>query len=152
MHTYKLTSKQFLPIDRQRAWDFFSSPRNLALITPKRMNFKILSISGDKMHPGQIIKYKITVLPFVRMYWETEITEVNEYYSFTDVQREGPYSYWSHKHIFNDVKHGIEMVDELEYAIPLGLAGKLAHVVFVEREVKNIFKYRFQVLQELFKN
>jgi ligand-binding SRPBCC domain-containing protein len=152
MHTYKLVSKQFLPIDREQAWDFFSSPKNLAVITPKRMNFKILSISGgDKMHTGQIIKYKITVLPLVRMYWETEIIEVKEYFSFTDVQREGPYLYWSHKHSFHEVNNGIEMIDELEYALPLGVLGKLAHSLFVEQEVKSIFSYRFNVLEEHFK-
>lgn len=151
MHRYRLTSKQFLPIDKKQAWEFFSTPRNLALITPKRLNFKILSISGsDKMHAGQIIKYKITVLPFVRMLWITEITEVVEYYSFTDVQRKGPYSQWVHKHIFQEVDGGIEMTDELEYAIPFGIFGRLINYLIVAREVKNIFNYRSHVLQDLF--
>ena len=103
------------------------------------------------MHEGQIIRYKITVLPFVRMLWETEITEVNELRSFTDVQRKGPYTHWSHKHIFTNVDGGIEMTDELEYAIPLGLLGRWANSLFVGREVKSIFNYRFHVLNELFK-
>ena len=103
------------------------------------------------MHAGQIIKYKITVLPLVRMYWETEITEVDEYRSFTDIQRKGPYSFWSHKHMFQEINNGVEMTDELEYAIPFGVAGKLAHGVFVGREVQSIFEYRFNVLQDLFK-
>src|SRR5689334_14017148 len=104
---YKLTFKQFLPINRQQAWDFFSAPKNLAYITPKRLNFKILSMSGgNKMHIGQIIRYKITVLPFVRMYWETEIIEVSESELFVDVQKKGPYSYWAHKHSFREVNGG----------------------------------------------
>lgn len=102
------------------------------------------------MHAGQIIQYKITVLPFVRMYWETEITEVVEYQSFTDIQRVGPYSYWSHKHTFQEVKGGIEMIDELEYSIPFGMFGRMANYLFVARQVKNIFNYRFQVLEGLF--
>jgi ligand-binding SRPBCC domain-containing protein len=102
------------------------------------------------MHVGQIIQYKITVLPLVRMRWETEITEVSELMSFTDVQRKGPYAYWSHKHSFTTVENGIEMTDELEYALPLGLLGRLTHLLFVGREVKNIFDYRFHVLNQHF--
>jgi ligand-binding SRPBCC domain-containing protein len=152
MKLYKLKTKQFLPITLQQAWAFFSSPDNLALITPNRLNFEIVSISRDRsMHEGQIIQYKITVLPFVRMRWKTEITEVVDLRSFTDVQRKGPYSYWSHKHIFMEVKGGIEMTDELEYAMPLGQVGRLAHFLFVGREVKSIFDYRFHVLEKYFK-
>jgi len=151
MKRYRLITKQFLPITLQQAWEFFSSPVNLALITPKRLNFQIVSISGEgPVHEGQIIQYRITVLPFVRMRWKTEITEVIEHRSFTDIQRKGPYAYWSHKHIFAKVEGGVEMTDELEYAIPLGLLGRLANFLFVGREVKDIFKYRFKVLNQYF--
>ncbi|SHI02843.1 Ligand-binding SRPBCC domain-containing protein [Chryseolinea serpens] len=148
---YKLTFKQFLPINRQQAWDFFSSPKNLADITPKRLNFKILSMSGgNKMHIGQIIRYKITVLPFVRMYWETEIIEVLESESFVDIQKKGPYAYWAHKHSFKEVNGGVEMIDELEYAVPFGLIGRLANYLFVAQEVRGIFEYRFNILSQYF--
>jgi ligand-binding SRPBCC domain-containing protein len=102
------------------------------------------------MHAGQIIQYKITVLPFIRMRWKTEITEVSELISFTDVQRKGPYSYWSHKHSFTKIENGVEMTDELEYALPMGLLGRLTHLLFVGQEVKDIFEYRFQVLGQHF--
>ena len=151
MKLYRLTTKQFLPITREQAWKFFSSPENLALITPGRLNFQIVSISGNgSMYAGQIIQYRITVLPFVRMRWETEITEVVELSVFTDVQRKGPYAYWSHKHLFTEVEGGVEMTDELEYAIPFGPVGRLAHFLFVGREVKSIFDYRSHVLERYF--
>ena len=140
-----------MPITLQQAWEFFSSPENLALITPTRLDFQILSISGEgHVYEGQIIQYKITVLPFIRMRWETEITEVIERRSFTDIQRKGPYAHWSHKHIFTKVEGGVEMTDELEYAIPLGLLGRLANFLFVGREVKDIFNYRFHSLKSIF--
>ena len=148
---YRLTVTQFLPINRYEAWEFFSSPKNLALITPRRLNFRILSISGsERMHQGQIIKYKITVFPFVRLYWETEISEVVEHLSFTDVQRKGPYAYWVHKHSFKEVDGGVEMADELEYSVPFGVLGRLANYLFVAREVRSIFEYRFNVLKNIF--
>lgn len=115
------------------------------------MNFEILSQSGgEKMHEGQIIRYKVTVLPFVRLTWVTEITGVTEGKSFTDEQRKGPYRLWRHTHTFHEVPGGVEMTDVVEYSIPLGLFGRLAHWLFVEREVNRIFDYRFTVLQTYF--
>lgn len=151
MHSYRLYRKQVLPISLMKAWDFFSSPKNLGKITPPRMNFEILEQSGgEKMHEGQIIRYKVTVLPLVRLTWVTEITGVEEGVRFTDEQRQGPYARWHHIHTFREVDGGVEMTDEVEYSLPLGPLGRVAHKLFVEREVNRIFDYRFTVLQNYF--
>jgi len=140
-----------LPISIQEAWNFFSSPKNLSVITPTRMNFKILLMTGgEKMFTGQIIKYKVSVLPLVRLHWVTEITEVNEPYYFVDEQQKGPYSLWHHEHHFKKVQGGVEMTDLLTYAIPFKFIGKLAHWFFVEREVNAIFEHRNKILKTLF--
>jgi ligand-binding SRPBCC domain-containing protein len=152
MKVYTLLRHQFLPIDLKTAWDFFSSPGNLSSITPKEMNFKILSMSGgEKMYPGQIINYKVNVLPFLRVRWVTEITHVDAPFYFTDEQRFGPYALWHHKHHFKAIEGGVEMTDEVHYAMPLGWLGRLANLFFVEREVNRIFDHRFSVLTEYFK-
>ena len=102
------------------------------------------------MHEGQIIRYKVNVLPMIRMTWVTEITNVNELVSFSDEQREGPYSLWRHTHFFRAVEEGVEMTDEVEYAVPFGYLGQLINALFVERELKRIFDYRFQLLESYF--
>jgi ligand-binding SRPBCC domain-containing protein len=136
----------------QEAWEFFSSPKNLGKITPAHMNFQIISQSGgEKMHEGQIIRYKVTVLPFVRLTWVTEITGVTEGKSFTDEQRKGPYNLWRHTHTFRpEAAGGVEMTDIVDYSLPFGLLGQLAHWLFVEREVNRIFDHRFTVLRSYF--
>jgi len=149
----KLLFSQTLPIGIKQAWEFFSIPQNLSLITPKQMNFEILSASGgDKIHAGQIIKYKVTVFPFARILWESEITEVEEGVAFTDTQRRGPYSTWTHRHTFMEIDGGVEMTDELEYVVPFGPIGELGQWLFVDRAVQSIFEYRSKVLKELFQD
>lgn len=114
------------------------------------MNFEIVSATGERMHVGQIIRYKVTVLPFIRVRWKTEIRDVEENHSFTDIQLEGPYKSWVHKHTFNEVDGGVEMVDELEYTLHFGVLGTLIDYLIVAKEVKNIFEYRFDVLKRMF--
>ena len=152
MKIYNLTRGQLLPITIQEAWDFFSSPKNLAKITPSHMKFKILYISGgDKAYAGQIIRYKINVLPWLPMHWVTEITQVKEPSHFIDEQRFGPYALWHHQHHFKEVQGGVLMTDEVNYAIPLGFLGRLAHWLFVGKEVNAIFEHRFKALEDYFK-
>jgi ligand-binding SRPBCC domain-containing protein len=152
MKIYYLKRKQFLPITLEEAWRFFSSPKNLARITPPTIGFKVLYISGDEAetYAGQIIRYRIKILPGITVNWMTEITHVNKPYNFIDEQRFGPYALWHHQHHFCEVPGGIEMTDELNYAIPYGFIGRLAHTIFVGEKVSSIFEYRFQVLEKLF--
>jgi len=152
MKIYNLTRKQFLPISLTEAWEFFSTPKNLAKITPEHMGFKILYISGgDKAYAGQLIRYKVSILPGIKVHWVTEITQVKEPFHFIDEQRFGPYALWHHQHHFKEVPGGVEMTDEVNYAIGWGPLGWLAHVLFVGREVNSIFEHRYAVLEQYFK-
>ncbi len=152
MKIYHLHHTQFLPVPLQEAWGFFSSPQNLSKITPAQMGFKILYISGgEKAYAGLIIRYKIRILPWISVQWVTEITHVKEPHYFVDEQRFGPYTLWHHQHHFKEVPLGVEMTDEVTYAIPLGFLGRLAHWFFVSKKVKETFAYRRQVLDNYFK-
>ena len=148
MKIYTVHRKQFLPITQSEAWNFFSSPKNLAKITPPNMKFRIQYVSGgEKMCAGQLIRYKIKMMPAIVIGWTTEITQVEEPHSFIDEQRFGPHALWHHQHRFKEMPGGIEMTDEVNYAIPLGWLGQLAHWIFVDREVNRIFEYRFKKLE-----
>lgn len=150
MATYKLQTKQRLPITLDEAWDFFSSPKNLKEITPDYMGFHIRSDYDGKMYPGQIIEYTVKPVLGIPMYWMTEITQVKELEFFIDEQRVGPYNMWHHQHFFKKIDGGVEMDDLIHYRLPLGILGSFAHVLFVKKQLQGIFDYRYQVLEERF--
>lgn len=152
MKIYTIKQKQFLAVDLQTAWNFFSSPENLAKITPSHLGFHIVYQSGEpgKTYAGQIIRYRLGILPGVSTNWTTEITHVQEPHYFVDEQRFGPYALWHHQHFFKEVAGGIEMLDEINYAIPFGLIGRMANVLFVARQLNRIFSYRFKILSQIF--
>jgi ligand-binding SRPBCC domain-containing protein len=148
---YKIEVNQHIPVDIETAWNFFSSPSNLAKITPSELNFKILSISGsNKMYAGQIIEYHVSPLFGVPLYWMTEITQVKEHEFFIDEQRKGPYSLWHHQHHFKKVDDGVVMTDIVHYQIPLWIIGDLAHELFIKKQVREIFEYREKKIEEMF--
>lgn len=104
------------------------------------------------MYAGQMIHYKVCILPGLPVDWLTEITHAQEPYYFVDEQRKGPFRIWQHQHRFKEVEGGVEMTDEVNYAVPFGLIGGLTNLVFVEKTVNAIFDYRFNALEDLFKN
>src|ERR1700733_12252498 len=122
VHSFKKI--QFIPATLNQAWDFFSSPANLPLITPPEMDFRIISkFHSDKVYAGQLIEYKLRPLPGIRVYWMTEITHVKDGVYFVDEQRYGPYSLWHHQHHFVEKDGGVEMTDIVHYKAPFGVIG-----------------------------
>lgn len=150
MKLYQLHSKQALPISKGDAWNFLSDPNNLKVITPNHMGFNILSGADRQMFPGQIIQYKVSPFPGYTTKWVTEITHVRVGEYFVDEQRFGPYALWHHKHFIKEISDGVEMEDIIDYKIPFGVLGQLAHGLFVKKQLLEIFRYREGRLTELF--
>ncbi|MCO5950033.1 SRPBCC family protein [Mucilaginibacter flavidus] len=152
MKSYVLKTEQAIPISLEQAWDFFSSPLNLAKITPNDMKFVVTSdyAPNTKMYEGMIITYKISPLLGIKLNWMTEITHVKEGEYFVDEQRFGPYALWHHEHHFKAIKGGVLMNDILYYAMPFGPIGRLTNTVYVGKQIEKIFTYREKAVKELF--
>ena len=143
-------SEQFLPTTIDKAWDFFSSPGNLNLITPENMRFTIKTELPEKIFTGLLISYKVSPAPLVRFNWTTKNTDVTEPFYFIDEQIRGPYKIWRHEHQFREINGGVLMTDIVTYEIGKSFLGWLAGKLFVHRKVREIFDYRYAKLEELF--
>lgn len=150
MKLYQLHAKQALPISVEEAWDFLSNPKNLKVITPEHMGFKILSGADRAMFQGQIIQYIVKPFPGISTKWVTEITHVKEGKYFVDEQRFGPYALWHHKHFLKEIDGGVEMEDLIDYKIPFGILGQLLQPLLVKKQLNKIFQYRETKLESLF--
>ena len=149
IHTVKY--EQFVPVDLATAWDFFSSPKNLARITPQHMGFQITNkYDVGKMYPGMLITYKVSPLLGIKLDWCTEITHVKDQVYFVDEQRFGPYAMWHHQHHFEVVEGGVMMTDIVDYKIPFGWIGDLGNTLLIKHKLKEIFAFRKQALEKLF--
>lgn len=147
---YYISQSQKLPITLDEAWSFFSNPNNLAKLTPPWMKLTFDNELPKEMYEGMIITQQLRPIFQIRLRWVTEITTVKEKEYFIDEQRIGPYRFWHHEHRFLEIDGGIEIVDCLHYVMPFGILGRLAHRVSVERKIKEVFKYRYERLEEIF--
>jgi len=151
MAIYQYTAEQFLPISIRKAWDFFSSPKNLSVITPPEMDFKILTQLDDKeIYNGMLIDYTVKPLFGIPMHWQTKIIDVKPLEVFADTQLKGPYKLWHHTHTFIEKDGGVLMTDIVNYELPFGILGDWVHSLIVRKKIESIFAYRKQVLEKLF--
>jgi ligand-binding SRPBCC domain-containing protein len=147
-----LHREQFLPGEPGRIWDFFATPRNLAAITPRHMRFEIVGDLPATMYPGQMIEYRIGVLPGITTRWLTEITHIREGEFFVDEQRLGPYKLWHHEHHFAPTPdgRGVMMTDRITYDPGWGFIGGLLDALWIRRQLATIFDFRARAVADVF--
>ena len=148
MKIYELYTKQIIDRPISEVFTFFSRPENLAIITPKKLDFKIFTPLPIKMEKGTVIDHTI-ILIFFRVHWRTLITSYEPSQSFTDEQLKGPYSFWHHTHNFDQTENGIEITDRVRYIVPFGLLGRFIHWLWIRHDLKRIFEYRRSVIDDL---
>jgi ligand-binding SRPBCC domain-containing protein len=148
---HQLKREQQLYCNLETAWKFFSSANNLSEITPKDMNFIVRTkLEDDEIYKGMIIDYYVSPLLGIKMKWQTEIKQVSFQKSFTDFQNKGPYKLWNHFHEFIPNEKGVLMKDTIDYELPMGFLGEIAHGLFVKKKLEHIFEYRNVILEKLF--
>jgi hypothetical protein len=146
---HRLERTQVVPAPRTEVFDFFSRAENLERLTPAFLNFRIITPLPIEMKQGALIEYRIE-LAGVPLRWLTEISEWEPGQRFVDIQLEGPYRVWRHTHEFRDVPGGTEMRDVVDYELPFGPLGSVAHALAVRHTLARIFDFRFRAVRAAF--
>lgn len=136
------------PVPLATVFRLFEDPRNLEQITPPWLNFRILDPDRVAMRAGAEIDYIIRWL-CVPLKWKTNITEYDPPHQFVDEQARGPYSLWHHEHTFEETPAGVIIRDRVDYRLPLGVFGRIAHALLVKRQLLEIFRYRQESIQRI---
>lgn len=151
MKIYSLKQNITIAAPVKEVWAFFSDPYNLAKISPGYMGFRIVKCPEvAEIYDGMLIEYRIKPVLGIPLRWVTLIKKVKTEACFMDTQVAGPYALWEHTHTFREAGTGTYMQDEVKYALPLGVLGRLAHTLFVKRQLQGIFDYRERVIHDLF--
>jgi len=149
---HSLHREQYIPGDPAQTWAFFASPHNLDRLTPPDLRFEIVGDVAPRMYAGQMIEYRIGVMPGVTTRWLTEITHVREADFFVDEQRIGPYRLWHHEHHFAAAAdgRGVHITDRITYDPGWGPLGGIVNRVWLRRRLAGIFDFRARTISELF--
>jgi ligand-binding SRPBCC domain-containing protein len=149
MAVHLLERTQLVPRPRAEVFAFFADAGNLERLTPGFLRFQILTPAPIEMRPGALIDYRLSLFG-VGFGWRTEIQAFVPGERFVDVQLRGPYARWHHTHTFADAPGGATLIgDRVEYALPLGPLGEVAHALVVRRQLDTIFEHRRRIIEAM---
>jgi ligand-binding SRPBCC domain-containing protein len=140
MHTHRLEREQLVARPLDEVFAFFSRASNLERITPPWLRFSVLTPEPIEMRAGTLIDYRLRVRG-VPLGWRSRIEQWQENTKFVDRQLRGPYRLWHHTHEFEQAGAGTLVRDRVDYALPFGPLGEVAHRAVV-RDLRRIFDYR----------
>jgi ligand-binding SRPBCC domain-containing protein len=163
-----LDTEMWVPAPIDEVWDFFKDSKNLKRLTPE--HFGITVEAEGFARDGQQVR--LILAPFglaLPLNWTAEISQVIDTGAsrqFTDTQISGPFAHWKHTHRFEagtsevtaqtggahipNGQAGTWLRDHVEYDLPAGPAGELAHKLFARRNLEGLFAHRRQVLWSIF--
>lgn len=160
-------AEQWLPYPVPLVFAFFANPANLPHLMPawQKAHLEEASIvppprtvdSPRAIAAGPGTRLTLSFRPFpyspLRVPWEAEITEFAWNDHFCDRQLRGPFAYWNHCHRVQPGTHdeipGTLITDQVEYELPFGILGELAHRIFIRGQIERTFAHRQARLAEL---
>lgn len=146
---HKLVTEQWVPQPIDKVFEFFSDPKNLELLTPEFLHFKIVKVSHPKAQEGTVVDYRLK-LHSIPLRWQSRITGWLPNKRFSDLQTRGPYTFWHHIHEFYESKEGTVIRDNVAYKLPGWVPGDILAHAYVKKDLEKIFIFRRQQIDRLF--
>jgi ligand-binding SRPBCC domain-containing protein len=136
-----------IPARVEAVFAFHEHPRAFEMLLPPWQKVELIEASGSlKVGSRLVIKLRFGPLSTT---WVAEHTEYIPNRLFEDVQCEGPFSRWRHRHLFEPTARGTTIyTDDIEYALPLGWIADAAAGWFVRRQLARLFDYRHNVVAQ----
>jgi ligand-binding SRPBCC domain-containing protein len=149
MQTHRLIKSVVIAAPIEVVFAFHLKPENLKRITPP--NVKVVKLLlPDRIETGSLIQIHTRLHGWLPARWMVEIVELKPPHRLVDVARRSPFTFWRHTHEFRPVAGGTEMIDTVEYQLPLGWFGrKLAEPWLVRPQLEAMFRYRHECTQAL---
>ena len=131
----KFINKFIVNEDIEKVWQFYTDIKHLEIISPKKLNLKIITTTNQKIILGQEVTISAKII--IQRIWHSKIIFFQKY-EYIDVMLVGPFNKWKHFHKFKQINNNkTEVIDEVEFDLPYGIFGKIASI-YVSKILKKI--------------
>lgn len=150
MSRHKFIKTSEIHASQQEVFAWHELPGAVERLTPPWEKVQMVK-RGDNLQVGTRVIFKVFTGPIPQT-WVAEHVEYDPPSLFVDVQRQGPFAYWHHRHRFEPTERGTTMmIDEVEYELPFGWLGDFFGGAFTRSKLQKMFDYRHQVVLDHFK-
>ncbi|GAB3928651.1 SRPBCC family protein [Mucilaginibacter myungsuensis] len=112
----------------------------------------VAGVTGGLISPGETVTWRARHFG-VSLQMSIKITEMMPVTSFTGEQIKGPFKKLKHRHIFQYIKpEQTLMIDEFEFASPLGILGRLADTLVLKKYLTDLLINRNKIIKNKAEN
>ena len=145
----RLQRTQWIPCPLPEVFGFFSDAANLEAITSAWLDFRILTPPPIPMRPGAVIEYRLA-WRFIGIRWKNGDRELESTARLRGRAGVRPLSRLApHPHVHPRAWRNAHW-RHVEYELPFGWLGRLAHKLRVRRDLERIFDYRAAAIERRF--
>lgn len=167
----KFQFEQWVPFPLEQVFLFFAQPENLPRIMPPKLATRIEtlkritpvipskaegpSVAEALAGVGSEITTSFRIVPYLsyRAAWVALITEFDWNHHFADIQKQGPFRSFHHRHqLTPEVRNGVNgtlVTDVINLELGFGSLGKLVERIIIRRQMEQTFRHRQNVLPHL---
>ncbi len=143
----KFIKESLIRATQERVFSFHELPDAFRRLTPPWENSRIIQ-SAPNLLPGAIAIIETRILGLITKRWVARHTIYEPPRMFEDVQIEGPFHSWRHRHLIEPHAEGAILRDEIDYEPPLGFAGRLTAPFLIVPRLRRLFDYRHRVTRQ----
>lgn len=143
----KFIHESIINASPERVFAFHELPDVFERLMPPWENSRIIE-SAPNLLPGATAIVETRILGLITKRWVARHTAYDPPRMFEDIQVEGPFRRWRHRHLITPHAAGATLRDEIDYEPPLGPLGHLAAPLFIEPRLRRMFDYRHKVTRE----
>ncbi|MBL8913497.1 MAG: TIGR01777 family oxidoreductase [Archangium sp.] len=130
-----------MPVSAEEVFAWHGRPGAFERLNPSFDPVEVEERSGG-LEVGARTVIRMSLGP-VKQRWVAEHTAYEPGRMFRDEQKDGPFSKWVHTHLFEPRADGTcELVDRIEYELPLGAMGRMVAQNFTTDTLERMFSYR----------
>lgn len=133
------------PCSKSELYAWHARPGALERLIPPWEKTSVISRKGSINPGGQVtMRMHAGPIPFT---WIAHHLECAPDRMFRDIQHKGPFSQWSHTHLFDDDEAGAILHDKIEYALPFHSFTPKVLQKYLYRTLHRTFQHRKKVLE-----
>lgn len=132
----------------EKAFTFHTDTNNLKLISPSSVKTEIIKIELPLVLNSEV-ELSVTQFGIFKSYWKVKISQYIENEVIGDYMVKGPFKYWYHRHCFDRQAGKTIMTDRVDYDLPFGFLGDIAHTLFAKKMIESMFEFRHKKTKEI---
>ena len=126
---------------------FHQQPDALKKLMPPWERVRVIQ-QADISDVGARTIVESNILGPIKVKWISQHTVYEPPRIFEDIQVQGPFRRWRHRHIVTSHAQGTVLRDEIDYEPPFGFLGRLFAPMLIQKRLQRLFDYRHEITRK----